>query len=65
MKQHTSEELITISDVSKRLRLSTRTVYRLIASGEFPPPVKIGSATRFYKNDLNTYLNRLRDERQV
>jgi excisionase family DNA binding protein len=61
MPEHDS--LISIRTVSVRLDLSIRAVYRLIARNEFPPPVKVGGASKFYESDLETYLNRLRSER--
>lgn len=54
------EKLISIRIVASRLGLSKRGVYRLISRGEFPRPVKVGGATRFYESDLDGYLNRLR-----
>lgn len=60
-----TEQLVSIRYVSMRLALSTRAVYRLIASGDFPAPVKVGRATRFYQSDLDEYLNRLRANRPV
>lgn len=54
------ERLVSIREVSSRLGLSIRAVYRLIARGEFPRPVKVGGATRFYESDVGEYLIRLR-----
>lgn len=59
----TQEKLIPIKIVASRLGLSTRAVYRLIARGDFPPPVKVGGATRFYESDLNGYLESLKQKR--
>ena len=62
-QQVTQETLIPIGKVASCLGLSNRAVYRLVAKGEYPPPVKVGGATRFYKSDLTDYLNRLREQR--
>ncbi|WP_309385622.1 helix-turn-helix transcriptional regulator [Cerasicoccus frondis] len=62
--QHTTEDkLVPIGVIAKRLGISTRAVYRLVARGDFPKPVKVGGATRFYWSDLEHYLNRLREQR--
>ncbi|HEX9783848.1 MAG TPA: helix-turn-helix domain-containing protein [Opitutaceae bacterium] len=57
------DRLIQIREVAARLGLSVRAVYRLVASGDFPPPVKVGGATRFYLSDLEAYLAALRTAR--
>lgn len=55
--------LITLRDVSRQLRISVRAVYRLIAKGDLPPPVKVGGATRFFDSDLHRYLESLNLQR--
>ncbi|MGB0372973.1 MAG: helix-turn-helix transcriptional regulator [Opitutales bacterium] len=60
MNAQPPESLISLKTVASRLSLSTRAVYRLIASGNFPRPVKVGGATRFYSSDLDAYLSRLK-----
>ena len=59
----TQDRLVSIRNVSLQLDLSTRAVYRLVAKGEIPPPVKVGGSTRFYQSDLDDYLNRLKAAR--
>ena len=59
-----NDTLISIKDVANRLSLSVRAVYRLIADDSFPPPVKVGGASRWYESDLSDYLNRLKSQRQ-
>jgi len=54
------DRLISIRYVATKLDLSVRAVYRLIAKGDFPRPVKAGGATRFYQSDLDEYMTRLR-----
>jgi len=55
--------LISIRDVASHLGISTRAVYRLVARGDIPAPVKVGGATRFYQSDLDDYLIRLKATR--
>lgn len=64
MSQNTANDrLLSIRQVAERLGLSTRAVYRLCAKGEFPKPVKLGGATRFYESDLQSFLERLKSRR--
>ena len=65
MNSEKPETLICLKTVARRLSLSTRAVYRLIASDDFPRPVKVGGATRFYQSDLDTYLIRLQSQQSV
>lgn len=58
-----NDQLMSIRDVASRLRLSTRAVYRLIADGMLPKPVKIGGASRLYDSDVQTFLESLRKQR--
>lgn len=64
MQTITNDQLIPIKTVAAQLGISTRAVYRLVAKGDFPRPVKVGGATRFYQSDLAQYLNRLRNQQQ-
>ena len=59
------DRLVSIRHIANRLSLSIRGVYRLIARDEFPRPVKVGGATRFYESDLESYLHRLREGRNA
>jgi len=51
-------KMMTIRDVAERLRVSTKTVYRLIHQGAFVP-VKIGRSTRIDEQKVDEYLNAL------
>ncbi len=65
MTNHTQrqERLLTIREVASRLGASTRHVYRLIASGELPRPVKVGKASRIPESELNDYIKRIKGSR--
>lgn len=58
-----SESLVGLRGVAARLAVCTRTVHRLIAQGELPPPVKVGRASRWFVSDVQAYLARLRQGR--
>lgn len=51
-----AETLWNVRDVAARLRLSTRSIYKLAASGRLPRPVKVGGATRWRESDLAAFL---------
>jgi excisionase family DNA binding protein len=57
------DKLISLKGTAQRLDLSVRAVYRLIASGTLPRPVKVGGATKFFESDLKNYLDSLKTRR--
>lgn len=56
---HDAPVLLTYADVGKRLRVSARTVQRLVAAGALPVVV-VGSSPRVHYADLHAYAERLR-----
>ncbi|WP_425494631.1 helix-turn-helix transcriptional regulator [Luteolibacter pohnpeiensis] len=58
------DRLISLQDVGVRLALSRRAIYRLIANGDLPRPVKVGGATRMYVSDIVIYLETLKSTRK-
>ncbi|WFB34952.1 excisionase family DNA-binding protein [Kiritimatiellota bacterium B12222] len=61
MNEQDTEYLITLQEAAKRLCISLRGIYRLIASDELPHPVKVGNASRLYASDIETYLSQLKE----
>lgn len=61
----TSDEsdLLTLPHAAAKLAISRRSLERLIARGEFPPPLKLGRASRVHRSDLANYLEQLRRAR--
>jgi excisionase family DNA binding protein len=57
------EKLISLKETAEMLDLSVRAVYRLIARGILPRPVKVGGATKFFESDLKNYFDSLRTKR--
>jgi len=51
--------LLTTEEVLAYLRVTPRTIYRLIHSGELPA-MRIGRQWRFRRNDLDAWLERQR-----
>jgi len=62
-ENYSKEHLLSLDEVGKRLALSKRAVYRLIAKGSLPKPVKVGGATRLYESDLEEFLTNLKTNR--
>jgi predicted DNA-binding transcriptional regulator AlpA len=56
-------KLISLKGTAERLDLSVRAVYRLIARGILPRPVKVGGATKFFESDIERYLASLLAQR--
>ncbi len=54
-------DLITPKELSKLLKKSPASIYRLVDSKLFPF-YKIGGSLRFSKDDINEYLNQSRVE---
>jgi excisionase family DNA binding protein len=51
--------LVSIPTAAQHLNISVRGVYRLIASGELPRPIKVGGSTKFSERQLRAYLDAL------
>jgi excisionase family DNA binding protein len=50
-------QLLTVKDVAAMLRVHTRTVWRMSASGDIPAPKKLGPRTvRWRMSDLAEYI---------
>jgi hypothetical protein len=48
--------LLTRADLQRILRLSTRTIRRLLAAHELPPPIRVGHSDRWRPEYVQTYL---------
>jgi predicted DNA-binding transcriptional regulator AlpA len=57
------DRLLDIKEVGQQLAICPRTVNRMVAAGELPPPVKVRTASRWYLSDVNDYLMRLKRNR--
>jgi len=51
--------LVSIPTAARHLNISVRGVYRLIASGDLPRPIKIGGSTKFFDHQLRAYMDAL------
>lgn len=57
------DQLVTIRGTAQTLGISVRALYRLIASGELPAPLKIGKASRMSMAEIHAYIERLKMQR--
>ena len=61
LEADTRRELVTTREVLRYLRVTPRTVYRLIRDGDLPA-VRMGGRWRFRRTDLEAWLERQRQE---
>ena len=52
-------QLLNIGAVCELVSLSRPTIYRQVVAGKFPPPVKIGRASRWHTDQVVTWIEQL------
>ena len=56
--QTPQQRILRIRDVSKYVGLSQPTIHRFVASGNFPPPIRLGLRSTGWKiEDLENWIN--------
>ena len=60
-----NESLLDVRDAATLLRVSTRTIWKLVAVKELPPPIRIGGARRWLKSDMHAYIRVVSERRQA
>jgi prophage regulatory protein len=58
------DRLLRLGDVIQLTALSRATVYRQVAAGSFPAPVKIASASRWPESEVARFVERLKSDRE-
>lgn len=58
------DRLVKLRDVADMIGVGLRTVYRLIAAGELPEPVKVGHRSCIPESELRDYIERVKRERR-
>jgi excisionase family DNA binding protein len=48
--------LLPKSEVAKLLGISPRSLYRLVADGKFPAPIKLGQLSRWRQSDVQQWI---------
>ena len=60
MEPATKADLMTSHQVARRLAMSVRTLWRLVAAGKFPQPVRYNrKLVRWKSADVNNYFDSL------
>lgn len=49
-------ELLSVEQIAMKFNLCTRSIWRLVAKGELPQPVLVGSARRWFESEVTAYL---------
>lgn len=58
------EQLTRVQEVAARLAVSVRELWRLVAEGVIPKPIKLGpKTTRWPETEINEFLERRKRER--
>lgn len=50
------DELLTVGEVAKRLRIGQRTVYRWADRGRIPRPLKLGALVRWRQSEIEEWI---------
>lgn len=58
-----SETLLTAKEVGLFLRISQASLYRRIADGTIPKPLKLGAASRWPKSEVEAAISAVGDRR--
>ena len=59
-----AERHFRVKQVAEFLSLSVREIFRLVAEGSFPPPIKIGRCSIWFESDIIEFQMRLRSQRE-
>jgi excisionase family DNA binding protein len=58
-------QLHDVEEVASILGVSSRSVWRLVASGELPEPLRVGRCARWPLSDIYAYLDRIKRQRDA
>lgn len=56
--------LIRLADFARSISVSVRTLYRMIDDKEVPSPIKQGRGSFFLREDLDSYFEKLKQQRK-
>jgi len=59
------EQLLSIPRAAQQLDISVRGLYRLMANGHLPYPVKVGRSSKLCQSDLDRYIEDLKSSRPM
>lgn len=55
MSEGSQKEWLTQSEVADMFRVSVRHIQKLVASNQFPQPVRLGRCVRFFREDIDAF----------
>ncbi|WP_254493883.1 AlpA family transcriptional regulator [Bartonella sp. B1099] len=58
-----NEPLLTVRESAKILNISVSTLWRRVADGSVPKPLKIGSLARWLQSDLDDVIEKAKNQR--
>ena len=58
------QNILTITDVAKMLKMSKSTIYKYAENGKIPS-FKIGTSRRFFENEIDSYLQKLAQNKVI
>ncbi len=50
-------QLLTITDVAEILKISQRSIWRLVASGKLVAPLRVGGSIRWKREDIRDWID--------
>jgi excisionase family DNA binding protein len=53
----TGDYLLNVTDLKAKLRISRSKIYEMVADGEFPAPIKLGTLSRWHSSTVNRWLD--------
>jgi excisionase family DNA binding protein len=56
------DQIMTVTEVAKYLKVNDRTVYRMATSGEIPA-FKVGASWRFKQTELEAWMEQLHNQK--
>ena len=56
-KQGEIPELLTIRDLATILKVSQRSIWRLVASGQLVEPLRVGGSIRWRRDDIRDWID--------
>lgn len=51
-----ADEILTLKDIQRRLKLARSTIYNHISKGQFPAPFKLCGKTVWLSSDIETFV---------
>ncbi|HEY1601475.1 MAG TPA: helix-turn-helix domain-containing protein [Pirellulales bacterium] len=58
-RERTSEPaaMLSVKELSQRLGIASRTVWRMLSAGELPAPIKIGGQTKWRRSEIEAMID--------